>query len=133
MGVLAVVEIERGSNGELPSDLIRLAYQASRRGQIVLVLNDVSPLDIDAEIDALVKTMPLNIPGLLYIDGQDAGRLAVSSAQANMIFISPRTEMFWRSAFRLRERTARPLGFAREVLDRISQPARLSELQAGMG
>lgn len=129
MGLLAVVEIEHGPDGFLPRELIRLAYQASRRGQITLVLQGVTPWDIDREIDPLVKAMPLNIPGLLYVDGHDAGRLAVSSAKANMIFISSATAQSWNASFRFRPKAARPIGAASAVLDRISRPTRLSEWQ----
>ena len=130
MSVLAVIEIERQQDGKLPHNLLRLAYRASRRGQIVLVLNDVSPFDVNRAIDALVARMPLNVPGLLYVDGRDAGRLADCSAKANMIFVSPRTEMFWRSSFMYRARNIRPQATARDVLHRIAQPARLSEVRA---
>lgn len=128
MNVLALIEVKRQPDGALPSELLQLAYQASRRGRIVLVLKGVSPFDVDKEIDRLVKRMPLDIPGLLYVRADDLGKLADASAAANMIFVSAETELYWRSAFQLGLRRTRPPQDARDVLHRIARPARLEDL-----
>lgn len=127
--MLAIVEIEPQLNGKPPGDLLRAAYLASRRGCIGLVLNHVMPMDIDREIDSLVAGMPLDIPGLLYVDRHDTARLGSCIATASMIFISRRTELFWRSVCINPGGKVCPSGMALETLRRIARPVRLSDMQ----
>ncbi|TPG43560.1 hypothetical protein EAH79_07380 [Sphingomonas koreensis] len=64
----AVLDIHRTADGALPEEVIRLAYKASRRVRIALLLDDISPADIDRLLDPLVKQCRLDIPGLIYLD-----------------------------------------------------------------
>ncbi|QAY78087.1 hypothetical protein [Sphingosinicella sp. BN140058] len=127
MHILALIEIRRDPDGGLPADLLRLAYRASRRGRILLVLHDVSAAEIDAELDALVREMPLDIPGLLYLRATDIGSLAEASSGASMIFVSNETQTYWRSALLGRRAMGEP-DRASEVLCRIARPACLADL-----
>lgn len=66
--IRAVIEITAGPSGELPADLLIAAYRASQWDRIALVLNGVLPEDVDCILDPIVRTLPLDIPGLTYID-----------------------------------------------------------------
>jgi hypothetical protein len=130
MFVLAVVEIERTSAGGVPSDLVRLAYTASRRGCIALLLNGVTAEEVDAVVDDLVPTMPLSIPGLLYIDARNFALLAEASSEAAMIFVSEATRLRCAVSLGLQRFGVRQLQTASEALGRIARPARIAELAA---
>ncbi|MCA1405020.1 hypothetical protein I6F26_08510 [Ensifer sp. IC3342] len=83
MHVLNVIEITH-TDGLLPAAAIITAYRSSRHGLVVFVLNDVAPAAIDLILDPVVSTMPLSIPGVLYVPISDEARViqAVTSAEA---------------------------------------------------
>lgn len=66
--IRAVIEITAGPSGELPADLLIAAYRASQWDRIALVLDGVLPEEVDCILDPIVRTLPLDIPGLTYID-----------------------------------------------------------------
>src|SRR5688572_17804502 len=92
MSVQAVVEICRQPNGALPIDLIRTAYAASYRGTIVLALRQVAATAVDKELDKLVQELPLNLPGVLYIEADNYPLLTQAIASAAAIFFA--TDIF---------------------------------------
>ena len=71
-----VVEVSRDLRGRLPADLIVATYRSSTRRCAALALaDDVSTSAVDALLDPVVKTLPLTMPGVLYIAMQDEGAL----------------------------------------------------------
>ena len=68
---LAVIEVTPHPDGCSFAELVTSAYYASQRGLIVLVLNQVSPEQVDAVLDPIVPQLPLTIPGLRYCDVHD--------------------------------------------------------------
>jgi hypothetical protein len=61
----AIVEVAPGSTGEVPVDLVRAAYRASRHGTVVLVLNGVSTTQVDRALDAVVG-QTTGVRGVVY-------------------------------------------------------------------
>ena len=69
--ILAVIEVTRHPQGSSFRELVTSAYYASQKGVIVLVLNGVTPAEVDAVLDPIVPLLPLTIPGLRYCDVND--------------------------------------------------------------
>lgn len=68
----AILEISRSSDGGLPASLISAAYRASRRMRIWLVLNAVSPAEVDAVLDRVVREDGYDGFDVRYVRGADA-------------------------------------------------------------
>jgi hypothetical protein len=83
-----LVEISLPRSGAVPADQIVAAYRASRFGQIALVLNGVSAGAVNKVLDPVVPTLPLDIPGLVYIDITDSARLGRLLCGARMLVAS---------------------------------------------
>lgn len=75
MPVLGAIEISKGCDGRMPSIVIEQAYRLSRAGSVFLVLNGIIAQDVNRILDAVVPTMPLHIPGVLYIAMADTKKL----------------------------------------------------------
>jgi len=77
-----VVEIARSRAGRPPGELLEQAYRASCHEPVVLVLNGIDRRSVDRLLDPLVPTLPLGIPGVLYVDlaCEEAVEAAVRSA-----------------------------------------------------
>lgn len=73
---LAMAEVAANSEGQLPEELLRGLYRLSALGTIVLALRDTSWAAIDLVLDELVHQLPLTIPGVRYVDAEDASALA---------------------------------------------------------
>lgn len=125
---MIILEITRRQNGALPDRLLNLAYRASQRGRIMLLLNGISPFEVDAALDPLVRQLPLDIPGLLYSDALDEGALRKALSHAAMVFLSARTA-HRHPALRAiaRSRHAAPRA-AVPILERMGRPTSLREL-----
>ncbi|MBX4893834.1 MULTISPECIES: hypothetical protein [Rhizobium] len=61
------MEITRQA-GRLPEELIIKGYRYSQYGPVAFVLNGVGTHEINKTLDPIVPTLPLNIPGVKYID-----------------------------------------------------------------
>lgn len=81
MRPVAIVEIMLRPDGRPPSDLIRTIYRASEGGQYICALRGVDWHMMNKVLDPLVATMPLTIPGILYVDieNESAIRQAILS------------------------------------------------------
>jgi hypothetical protein len=90
-----VVEIA-GEGGAVPVALIEHGYRASQRYPVVFVLNGVSPQMVDLVLDPIVPQLPLNIPGVVYVDIGDEERVREALLSAQAILTS--TEAFRRLA-----------------------------------
>ena len=93
-----LVEISSTRSGGVPAGLIVRAYKASRFQQIALVLNRVSAVQVNKVLDPVVQTMPLDIPGVIYVDVSDRPRLHHLLGTARMIVAS--TSWLRSAAFR---------------------------------
>lgn len=91
MHALNVIEITQ-TDGMLPAAVIITAYRSSRHGLVVFVLNDVAPAAIDVILDPVVSTMPLSIPGVLYVQISDEARVSQAVTSAETIYVA--TEAF---------------------------------------
>ncbi|BAV65648.1 hypothetical protein [Sphingobium cloacae] len=128
MHSLIILEVARQPDGSLPDRLLELAYRASQRGCIMLLLNGVSPFEVDAALDPLVGRMPLDIPGVVYRDVAEGDSLSPAVTDAAMIFLSPGLARRCPSLTRLASRRyARPAA-ALPILERLGRPTSLREL-----
>ncbi|WEX85842.1 hypothetical protein PZN02_002077 [Sinorhizobium garamanticum] len=91
MHVQNVIEITQ-TDGLLPAAVIITAYRSSRHGLVVFVLNDVAPAAIDVILDPVVSTMPLSIPGVLYVQISDEAGVSQAVTSAEAIYVA--TEAF---------------------------------------
>jgi len=69
-----VIEVGLDAKGEVPVDLLRSAYLASRDGTVILVLNDVSPNQVDRALDPIVSKAT-GVAGVLYCTPSSLERL----------------------------------------------------------
>jgi len=87
-GIQAVVEIAYSPSGDLPADLIRQAYMASQYGMVVFVLAGPTAREIDRVLDDVVQHLPLDIPGVRYVDSQDKASVLEFLVGAEQVFAS---------------------------------------------
>ncbi|NRP73086.1 hypothetical protein ILFOPFJJ_03985 [Ensifer psoraleae] len=85
MQTRSVIEIVE-SGGRLPTELIVAGYWASQAGLVAFVLNGVTPQAINLVLDPIVTTLPLSIPGVLYIDISDRTRVREAVMCAEEIY-----------------------------------------------
>jgi len=130
MHPLIITEISRGPDDSLPAELLTSAYVASRRGRIVLVLNDISPFEVDDILDLCVRALPLDIPGVLYRDAADETSLARIVPQAAMLFLSAGLTQHWTALPGCSMGRFAPLAAALSVFQRLGKPTSMSELIA---
>ena len=83
-----LVEIALTRSGAIPEDLIVRTYAASRFEPIALVLNGITARSVNAVLDPVVPTMPLDIPGVLYVDIKSNGRVWEMLRAARLVFAS---------------------------------------------
>lgn len=112
----SIIEITLQPDGRVPAELLKEAYRASIRGKIVFVLQNVSPGTIDEILDDIVPLLPLEIPGVLYIDISDENKVAEAVLGADRVFAD--TEKFRSILARLgvRQAAVRPVTSALEAL-----------------
>jgi hypothetical protein len=60
-----VIEVALDDEGEVPVDLLRSAYLASRDGTVILVLKGVSTKQVDRVLDPIVS-QAADVAGVLY-------------------------------------------------------------------
>ena len=82
----AVVEIGSTRSGRFPVGLIRDAYRASRRGTVALVLNGVSPAEVDRVLDPNVKQVR-DVAGVVYCTRATLPRLLRKSGPSGVAWI----------------------------------------------
>jgi hypothetical protein len=83
----SVIEI-MPSNGRLPAELIEAGYRSSQYGLVVFVLNNVTPQAVNLILDPVVRTMPLSIPGVLYIEIGDEQRVRDAVTSASIVYFA---------------------------------------------
>ncbi|HJS62048.1 MAG TPA: hypothetical protein VJ800_09880 [Pseudolabrys sp.] len=89
MQARSVIEIVE-SGGRLPTELIVVGYWASQAGVVVYVLNGVTPQAINLVLDPIVTTLPLSIPGVLYVSINDKARVCEAVRCAEEIYAATR-------------------------------------------
>ena len=100
-----VIEIVQ-TGGYLPAELILTGYWASQSGLVVFILNGVTPQAVDLVLDPIVVTLPMTIPGVLYVDVGDKTRVREAVLFAEEIYAA--TTLFRRLTIRC--------GIARELI-----------------
>lgn len=88
MCVQAVIEITSSSDGRLPARLLSEAYRASDCGMIILILNGVAPVAVDGLLDHVVASLPLSIPGVLYVDAGDEAAVDGALCRTGIVFVA---------------------------------------------
>ena len=87
-GFIAVLEVGRQPDGALQRRLLTAAYQASLVAPVLLVLDRVSPAEVDKVLDGVVRSSPLNRPGVRYANVEDDATVLAAAKQAHRIFAS---------------------------------------------
>jgi hypothetical protein len=85
-GFIAVVEVGRQPDGALQGELIASAYHASLAAPVLLVLDRVSPAEVDKVLDDVVRSSPLNRPGVRYADVEDDATVLAAATRAHRTF-----------------------------------------------
>ena len=84
--VSTLLEIGRTANGEIPESLISAAYNAGRSTPVMLVLDSVSPAEVDRLLDPAVKRSGLGHRGVVYANLRDEGAVLNVAASASTVF-----------------------------------------------
>ena len=84
----ALLEIGRRPNGEIPVSLISAAYRASRSTAIMLVLDSISPAEIDHVLDPVVAQSGHDLSGVLYVSKHDDAAVLRGAEGASSVFAS---------------------------------------------
>ena len=85
MRVSAVVEIVPDARGELPSALIAAAYQASRGGIVMFVLNGANAAGVDRLLDPIVRRHGIGMLGILYAKIEDEPTVFAAAQKASFV------------------------------------------------
>ena len=85
---ITVLEVGRQPDGALQGGLITAAYRASLAAPVLLVLDRVSPAEVDKVLDNVVRSSPLNRPGIRYASVEDDATVLAAAKQAHRIFAS---------------------------------------------
>jgi hypothetical protein len=83
---IAVLEVGRQPDGALQAGLIAAAYRASLAAPVLLVLDRVSPAEVDKVLDDVVRSSPLNRPGVRYADVEDDATVLAAATRAHRTF-----------------------------------------------
>jgi hypothetical protein len=85
--VAALLEISRDLDGNIPGTLITAAYRASKFQPVVLVLDQVTPREVDAVLDPAVSgTYREHRGGVLYASASDDQAVMAVAAAATRVF-----------------------------------------------
>lgn len=84
--VAALLEIARDPSGRIPGALISAAYRASRLKSVMLVLDAVSPIEVDAVLDPMVAGSYREHVGVIYAQATDEHAVLAGAATATRVF-----------------------------------------------
>lgn len=85
---IAVLEVGRQPDGALQGGLIAAAYRASLAAPVLLVLDQVSPAEVDKVLDPVVRSSPLERPGVRYANVEDDATVLRAAKMARQVFAS---------------------------------------------
>lgn len=111
---LALFEITNQPDGRLPVSLLKSIYRASEHGRYILALHSIGWIAIDQALDELVHSLPLNIPGVLYVDISDENALLEAVSATAVVYAASDRFRLWGEMYGLtysREHEVLP-GFA---------------------
>ncbi|HEV7321399.1 MAG TPA: hypothetical protein VGO04_22575 [Ensifer sp.] len=91
MYVQSVIEIAE-TDGQLPVEIIIKGYRLSQKRLTVFILNEVTPAAVNRVLDPVVPTLPLLIPGVLYVKMSDGARVREAVEAAEVVYAA--TAMF---------------------------------------
>ena len=82
----AVVEIGRDNAGRIPEELISASYRASRKKTVMLVLDAISPREVDAVLDPVVADTYREHCGVIYAQVSDDQAVLTGAVTASRVF-----------------------------------------------
>jgi len=82
----AILEIGRQANGDISAALVSAAYRASRATPIMLVLDSVTPADVDRVLDPVVAGSGYDLCGVIYVNKGDEDAILSGAATASRVF-----------------------------------------------
>lgn len=89
--VATVIEVLAEPGGTAPRGLLGAAYRASREGTVVLVLNGVSPTQVDRALDSVVARVGGGVAGVAYCTPANLERLLLEHGWPTVAFVVTRT------------------------------------------
>lgn len=98
MRALALIEIVADTEGRVPAELVQAVYRASEKGLFILALHGIEPDAIDRSLDPVVSTMPLDIPGVIYIDAGDEGAMRAALRAVERVYATSLAFKAWIAA-----------------------------------
>jgi hypothetical protein len=84
--VATLLEIRRKANGDMPASLISAAYRASRSTPVMLVLDSVSPRDVDRVLDPIVARVGYDHRGVIYASMRDESTVLSMAESAGAVY-----------------------------------------------
>ena len=90
MHVQSVIEIAE-TDGQLPVEIIIKGYRLSQKRLTVFILNEVTPAAVNRVLDPVVPTLPLLIPGVLYVNISDEARVREAVGAAEVVYAATAT------------------------------------------
>jgi hypothetical protein len=72
----------------LQGEVIAAAYHASLAAPVLLVLDRVSPAEVDKVLDDVVRSAPLDRPGVRYAAVEDDATVLAAATRARRTFAS---------------------------------------------
>jgi hypothetical protein len=84
--ISTLLEIRRSAGGEIPEALISAAYLASASATVMLVLDSVSPSEVDAVLDPVVAGAGRYHRGVVYANARDDAAILNVAAAASRVF-----------------------------------------------
>lgn len=115
----AVVEIAEETCSTSLAEVVASSYRASRRALVVLILNGVSPREVDTALNPVVRSEGLDVQGVLYLSIEDEAAV-LSAARAALVVVATSERL----SLKLRREGLECLNAhsARELLDSLAPP-----------
>lgn len=88
--VSTVIEVRAEPGGTAPRGLLGAAYRASRDGTVVLVLNGISPTQVDRALDSVVAHVGGKVAGVAYCTPATLERLLQDRGWPEIAFVGTR-------------------------------------------
>ena len=78
-------EIRPGCDGAAPRALLETIYALSEFVLVALILDGLTPKQVDRALDDVVSRFPLDIPGVRYISATETASVSAAVAQASLL------------------------------------------------
>ncbi len=126
MHVQSVIEIAQ-TDGRIPVEIIIKGYRLSQKRLTVFVLNEVTPAAVNRVLDPVVPTLPLLIPGVLYVKISDDARVREAVETAEVVYAATSLFRDLLTGYGILPGLLRPVELLRPGSSRCTGPADAGE------